>query len=1102
VSMIDLLKPKFSATVRQRGAMYFRQGRVTITESEFDLISAAVQGSRSRPYDVHIALGVDTLYFRCTCPYFDEWGNCKHVWATLLAADKARKLNVLGSLLSVQMVEGEDDWEEDWEEEAPLYLRPARPARQARQPAPEPEKWQWFLDTLKLARKAGLEDTRRPWPEGQQIIYSLNMPRALEGEGTILDVRVQRPRKNGGFTKLTNLSIRRASDIEAIPEPLDRQIVAVLTGADSAPLYIGYYDSYYGKSTPFQLMPTSMEVVLPMLCRTRRFFLETENTQLLGPIEFDEGPPWEFAVEVALNPNGTAYDVAGKLLRPGSDPMELSRPKMLLADGWLFESDRVSRLSHGDAFPWIALLRRDPKLQVPVRDGPNFVQSALASGTSLPRIDLPDELQFTEVPGIPIFHLDVRSNRNSRRHFTASLAFGYEGELITPQDLRTGLFRPEECRLLRRDTAAEQQAQARLYAAGFRQESYGREGELRVLRTKLPRIISELIAEGWNVEMEGKAYRKLKSLSLEVTSGIDWFDLQADADFDGVLAGIPELLEAVKKHSETVMLTDGSFGILPDDWSKKLDFLAGLGTAKRDEIRFARSQAGILDALLAAQPEVTFDATFQSLRDELHEFGGIEATEAPPGFQGELRPYQKDGLGWLHFLRRFGLGGCLADDMGLGKTIEALALIESRRQLRADTPPDDPGRPGPILAVVPRSVLFNWQQEAERFTPALRVCNHTGLTRTREATAFDDTDLVLTTYGTLRRDAAILKDIAFDYVILDEAQAVKNHTTATAKAVRLLRASHKLALSGTPIENHLGELWSLMDFLNPGMLGAASAFQKCSSAWGGQDDQARQMLARALRPFILRRTKEQVASDLPPKTEHTIYCELEGPQQKQYDELRDHYRAALLGRVERDGIAKSKMHILEALLRLRQAACHPGLIDKTQIKKSSAKLDALLPSLEEIVDEGHKVLVFSQFTSMLAIVRSHLDRKKVLYAYLDGRTRDRQKAVEQFQNDPDCKLFLISLKAGGLGLNLTAAEYVYLLDPWWNPAVEAQAIDRSHRIGQTRPVFAYRLIAKGTVEEKVLELQERKRALADAIINADNSLIRKLTREDLELLLG
>jgi SNF2 family DNA or RNA helicase len=371
-----------------------------------------------------------------------------------------------------------------------------------------------------------------------------------------------------------------------------------------------------------------------------------------------------------------------------------------------------------------------------------------------------------------------------------------------------------------------------------------------------------------------------------------------------------------------------------------------------------------------------------------------------------------------------------------------------------------------------------------------------------DASHFYDYDLIITTYATMRLDIETLKDLPLDYAILDEAQAIKNASTASAKAARLLQAEHRLALSGTPIENHLGELFSLFDFLNPGMLGRAGVSERMGQS-GNQPDQATlDTLSRAVKPFILRRTKEQVASELPQRSEQTIYCDLEGKQRRQYDELRQHYRKSLLQKVDQQGMNKSKMHVLEGLLRLRQAACHPALIDDKHKKKGSAKLDTLLPQLREVIAEGHKALIFSQFTTLLRLVRDRLDHENIGYTYLDGRTRKRSEKVEHFQNDPDCSVFLISLKAGGLGLNLTAASYVFLLDPWWNPAVEAQAIDRTHRIGQSQQVFAYRLIARDTVEEKVLELQQSKRQLAEAIVGGDSTPLRELSREDLHWLLS
>jgi SNF2 family DNA or RNA helicase len=447
--------------------------------------------------------------------------------------------------------------------------------------------------------------------------------------------------------------------------------------------------------------------------------------------------------------------------------------------------------------------------------------------------------------------------------------------------------------------------------------------------------------------------------------------------------------------------------------------------------------------------------------------------------------------------------------MGLGKTVQVLALLESRRQVQdqeagagAESGLSPAAVPRTSLVVVPRSLLFNWHQEAARFTPNLRLLIHTGAERRKGSTHFENYDLILTTYGTLRRDAVHFQSFEFDFVILDEAQAIKNAKTESAKAARLLKGKHRLALSGTPVENHLGELWSLFEFLNPGMLGSASVFKLSTTGARAPDEETRKLLSRALRPFLLRRTKQQVAKELPEKLEQTIYCEMDDAQRRQYDELRDYYRASLLKQIENVGIKRAKIQILEALLRLRQAACHPALIKKSAAEESSAKLDVLMPQLGEVTEEGHKALVFSQFTSFLAIVRQRLDKEGIAYEYLDGKTRDRQAPVERFQNDPDCKLFLISLKAGGQGLNLTAAEYVFLLDPWWNPAVEAQAIDRAHRIGQSRRVFAYRLITRDTVEEKVLTLQAGKRELADAIINEDNSVLRKITGEDLMLLLS
>jgi SNF2 family DNA or RNA helicase len=394
--------------------------------------------------------------------------------------------------------------------------------------------------------------------------------------------------------------------------------------------------------------------------------------------------------------------------------------------------------------------------------------------------------------------------------------------------------------------------------------------------------------------------------------------------------------------------------------------------------------------------------------------------------------------------------------------------------------------------------VFNWMEEARRFTPDLKVHVHAGAERSTDDD-FAGHHLVITTYGTLRRDVEALSRLTFSRLILDEAQAIKNPSSATAKAARCLRAPRRLALSGTPIENHMGELVSLFDFLNPGMFAGLAKIRQVLSA-RTPEGHAVELVRRAVRPFVLRRSKTQVATDLPARTEQTLLVELDPDHRARYDELLAHYRASLAAKIARLGRSETNTHVLEALLRLRQAACHPGLLDTGRAGESSAKLDLLIAKLVELGAEGHRALVFSQFTSLLAIVRRRLESEQIEYEYLDGQTNDRMARVERFQGESGPGVFLLSLKAGGVGLNLTAADYVFILDPWWNPAAEAQAIDRTHRIGQSRPVMAYRILAKNTVEERVAELQERKRELVRGIIGDGD--IGGLTREDLDLLLG
>ena len=655
--------------------------------------------------------------------------------------------------------------------------------------------------------------------------------------------------------------------------------------------------------------------------------------------------------------------------------------------------------------------------------------------------------------------------------------------------------------VVRRDRGREEQLIRDLCSHHGVQASAGRGiagADVFVDAADLATLVGDLAARGWSVEAEGKKLRTGRSFNVDVKTGVDWLDLRARFDFGGgATVELPRLIEALRRGDNRVQLGDGTVGLLPEDWLKKLDPILRMGEdGTEGELRYRSSHAAFLDVLVSEASQANLDQSFIDYRKKLAAFSGVATSEPNSEFVGELRPYQKQGLGWLEFLAEFGFGGCLADDMGLGKTVQVLAFLHKRcLAARAE------GKTlAPTLIVAPTSLIYNWADEAKRFVPDLKVLAHVGAARERDAKKLSRNDVIVTSYGTMRSDVDMLQLIPFDHVVLDEAQAIKNESTQSAKAARALKAKHRLAMSGTPVENRIAELGSIFRFLNPGMLDSAAAFGDLFSNSGKITPGKLETLAKALRPFILRRTKEQVLPDLPGKTESTVYCVLEPEQQTEYDELAAHYRDTLKKKVKTVGIGKTRMHVLEALLRLRQLACHPGLIDSERAGENSAKMDLLDEQLQEAMDSGRKALVFSQFTSMLAIVRARLDAKGIVYEYLDGSTTDRKERVEHFQTDPNVRVFLISLKAGGVGLNLTAADYCFILDPWWNPASEAQAIDRAHRIGQQNHVFAYRLITRGTVEEKILALQDSKRQLVDGIIADDGNVLADLTSKDLDFL--
>lgn len=607
-----------------------------------------------------------------------------------------------------------------------------------------------------------------------------------------------------------------------------------------------------------------------------------------------------------------------------------------------------------------------------------------------------------------------------------------------------------------------------------------------------------------NVDMQG--FEGLKNLrvnthkpetQIQVSSGIDWFDASVELKFGDQTVSIIDVKKALTMKQNFVKLGDGSIGLLPEDWLKKYSLLLKMGETRGTKVRLKKYHFSVLDELLKEIDEDALQQDLEVKKEKLEQIltNDYSALEPPDHLKATLRPYQLAGFQWLKFLNEAGWGGILADDMGLGKTVQTLTFFQHYKNTN-----EQPR----FLVVCPTTLMYNWESEIKKFTPGLTHIIHHGPKRNIDPGSYTNFDIIITTYGTMRGDIKQFKEIPFDYVVLDESQSIKNPQSQVAKASLLLNSKNRLALSGTPVQNNTFDLYAQMNFLNPGMLGSREFFMSefATPIDKFREDEVKQQLRKLTYPFLLRRTKEQVAKDLPEKTETILYCEMGPEQRKIYESYRNIYRSQILGMIEEKGMERSQMHILQGLTKLRQICDSPAIMNEEErYHNYSVKLDELSREITENVGD-HKVLVFSQFLGMLALIRQKLEQEDISHVYFDGSstTSERETAIQEFQNNHECRVFLISLKAGGIGLNLTAADYVYIVDPWWNPAVEQQAIDRTHRIGQTKNIFAYRLICKDTLEEKMLQLQEHKRALANDLVNDDSAFQKRLTKDDIEFL--
>jgi len=826
----------------------------------------------------------------------------------------------------------------------------------------------------------------------------------------------------------------------------------------------------------------------------------TENMQQQ---RFSE-QPFSVHLKVASAPEGVCIEAKialGDDLFPFENIIRLN-DALVLIDGHFHAAEQIDMVQVLSRFP------HDGILQISNADWPAFLEQELMPWSSVIQVDFDENLVENIAEKEPELRVYLRE---TDKMLSFKPIFSYEGlekewldpsPAIIPVNGKVNIFH--------RNEAAEQTFLTLL------RHLHPLMYESRKSRSFLLPS-AEALKGGWYFSFMEKlqeaqvkilGYESLRQMRinpnrpltrLNFGTGIDWFDAEMEVIFGDQHASVEEVKKALRKKENFVTLQDGSVGLLPEDWMEKYGLLVKLAKVKGNNLQLKKIHFSALEQLA---DEIDNSAVLQELEDKRrrllnYDFNTASQVPLPENVHAELRPYQLGGFQWMNFLNDTSWGGILADDMGLGKTLQALSILQYCKNEKKQVK---------FLVVCPTTLMYNWENEIKKFTPDISYHIYHGSARMHEQDHFRLADVIITTYGTLRSDIKMLSQIQFDYVVLDESQAIKNPLSQVAKAAMLLQARNRLALSGTPVQNNTFDLYSQMNFLNPGMLGTADFFREefATPIDKMQDKEAQNQLRKLVYPFLLRRTKEQVAPDLPEKSEMVLFCEMGSKQRKIYDAFRNRYRSKILGEIEEKGMDNARLSILTGLMKLRQICDSPAILNEAEIYDNhSVKIDELLRELTENTG-SHKALVFSQFLGMLSLIREELEKRNIPFVYFDGSstTQERENAIQQFQNDETCRVFLISLKAGGVGLNLTAADYVYIVDPWWNPAVEQQAIDRTHRIGQTKRIFAYRLICKDTIEEKILLLQERKINLVKGLIADENAFLKKLTKEDVDYLLS
>ncbi|MFA6302285.1 MAG: SNF2-related protein [Legionella sp.] len=1067
---ISKMTQAFEPKILLRGEEYFHHGHVLNVRLSEGLLRGRVKGSSSQIYDVHMDLKTwPGKASRCTCPY--EL-NCKHAAACLFALRDREKVSA-GNQSMDRLDRKLDTW----------------------------------LKNLRAQEEA---TSKKQFEPTHHLVYLIDLKLGRREHKVAIELALAKILKKGGYGKKLTFNTLSDSKKQHFIED-DNDIVAQLFYKCGV---TGWFDRLYLRNS---------ELLKRILATNRAFFIENESEPIQIGEDFSAVCDWVLAA------NGDQR----LLLMHENLPIE----PVLLDESWYFDYAKPIMGQLTTSYPVVQLRHLLEAPPIPLDQAHLLAEKMSKTCAEFPTPKVFTQREILELTPKPILILDTLVD-DEYVLYVAKVAFDYNGISIASDDPCETVVRLQEDVLIeyKRDHDLEKEKLVELsqlmpvrHSSHLENYRWNLEHDsILVLEDIInsdnmdilyAKYLPNLKAKEWIIKFASSLYQEvvhadeLEWFSEVEESTNDFFSYQLGILVEGrqvsIVPLVADLIQRYKgndldnipdERMVQLPLADGRCLQLAMKRIKPLvRLLMQFGSRHIDENH--QLQINKFQLILMQEAELALAASkarwqgAENIRSELRKLTKLTelpVVTVPKGLNAQLRDYQAEGLNWLQFLRTCKFGGILADDMGLGKTVQTLThLLYEKEQGRLKTA---------SLIVAPTSLVGNWMAEVQRFTPDLKILIYHG--SDRHQGSFDDYDVVVSTYGLIHRDKEKFVTYHFYYLIIDEAQFIKNARTKTTQVIQQLQASHRLCLTGTPLENHLGELWSLFHFLMPGLLGDAKQFRTWfrTPIEKHADQDRRELLTRRVRPFMLRRTKNQVARELPPKTEITRTIEILGPQRDLYEAIRMSMEKKVRDAIAKQGLGKSHIVLLDALLKLRQVCCDPRLLSLPEAKMahgSSSKLEALMELIDNLVEEGRRVLVFSQFTSMLQLIEDQLQEKNYPYLKLTGQTKNRQALVETFQ-EGNTPIFLISLKAGGTGLNLTRADTVIHYDPWWNPAVEDQATDRTHRIGQENPVFVYKLITSGSVEEAILSMQERKRQLVDGILSADASKTMSLSESDLE----